>query len=247
MTTNHSIQWRQPPSFWDTLEVPCDQKGAHLFTWLESVSPAPLAHDFILSTDGSGCVAGWGASASIIQKIDRPHDEEYRKVVDTRVLVSATYGSTVQRRELSAFLDGVHEILRLAAEEVLNRTVEDDGVFDRSNPLSVLTGNERVTVLWYTDRANLAKSLLFDEEGEILNARSTERDLWLRYSAMAKHVCVTPMWTIRNLIPTQGACDSLCSTARQALKHAAPKLAESTNHLYDLEKWQSQQPQRALF
>jgi hypothetical protein len=245
--SNNTYQWRREPAFWDELEVPVDQKGPHLFTWLESVTPSPMEYDFILSTDGSGCLRGWGASAAIIQKIDRIEETGVRGVVDTKVIMSATYGSTVQRRELSAFLDGIHEILRLGTEDVLNRDAEDDGVFDRSNPLGALAGSDRLTVLWYTDRANLAKSLLFDEYGDILNARSSEKDLWLRYSAMAQHVCVTPMWTERNLINTQAACDSLCTEARAALMRSVGKFSEITSHVHESTKWLEKIPQSARF
>ena len=241
-----TIKWRKQTSFWDELEVPADQLGPHLFTWLESVTPHPHEHDFILYTDGSGCTKGWGASASVIEKIDLLRDEERRGVVDRHVLVSATYGSTVQRREFEAFLNGLHEIMRLSIADFLDQGKEEFGNPDPNNLLMNFTGTHRVSILWYTDRANLAKSLLFDEQGDVLNARSSERDLWMRYSLLAKHICVTPMHVTRNIIDNQRVCDSLCTAARAALKDCQA-LTEITEHIYPEEKWKLNQPQRALF
>ena len=254
-----TVQWRREPSFWDELEVPTEQIGPHLFTWLEANAPAPAEHDYILSTDGSGCDKGWGASASIIEKVDLvspattvtdpdpPYHLPCRGVVERRVLVQATYGSTVQRRELTAFLDGVHEILRWRAEDILDRGREENIHDNQDNILMSITGSQRVSILWYTDRANLASSLLFDEAGVVLNSRKTERDLWMRFSAMAKHVCITPMWVHRNKIPNQKTADALCSYAREALKDIAPQLESITNHIYPTESWKTHKSQKALF
>ena len=244
---NDHVKWRKETSFWDTLEVPAEEDGPHLFSWLDTVAPSPMEHDFVLYTDGSGCTKGWGASASIIEKVDMTSADEWRRVVDSRVLVSATYGSTVQRRELSAFLDGVHEILRIRAEDFLDQEVGDFAEVDRNRVLNNFTGPVRVSILWYTDRMNLAKSLLFDDCGGVLNARNTEADLWLRYSAMARHVCVTPMCLPRNQIPNQAACDKLCEIARKALMHVSDGLSAITSNIYPPEKWNQPQPQKALF
>ena len=239
------IKWRKETSFWDELEVPVDKVGPHLFTWLEEIAPSPMEHDYVLYTDGSGCTKGWGASASVIEKIDLLREEDYRAVVDRRVLVSATYGSTVQRREFEAFLNGIHEIVRLAVEDFLDQGKEEFGN-PTGNPLMNFTGTNRISVLWYTDRANLAKSLLFDEMGDVLNARNSERDLWMRYSTLAKHLCITPMHVSRNIIDNQRVCDSLCTAARAALKDCEA-LTQITSTIYPEEKWKTNQSQRALF
>lgn len=241
------VRWRKETSFWDTLEVPAAENGPHLFSWLDTVAPSPMEHDFVLYTDGSGCSKGWGASASIIEKVDLTSGCEWRRVVDTRVLVSATYGSTVQRRELSAFLDGIHEILRMRTEDFLDQELGDSTEIDRNRVLNNFTGAGRVSVLWYTDRMNLAKSLLFDDCGGALNARSTEADLWLRYSAMSRHVCVTPMCLPRNQIPNQAACDKLCGIARRVLMSAEGAFGDATMNIYPPQKWTQPQPQKALF
>lgn len=241
-------KWRKETSWWDNLEIPDSENGPHIFSWLDSVAPALEEHDWVLYTDGSGCVKGWGASASIIENIDLDQELGVRKVKgDPRVLVSATYGSTVQRRELTAFLDGVHEILRLRSEDFLDQELEDWSDVDRKNVLNNFTGANRVTVLWFTDRMNLAKSLLFDERGDLLNARSTETDLWMRFSAMARYVCVTPMCLPRNVNPKQEMCDGLCGVARRSLMAQMESFGSITESVYNLEKWHQTQPQKALF
>lgn len=241
----NKVKWKKETSFWDELEVPADKIGPHLFTWLESVAPSPMEHDFILYTDGSGCTKGWGASASIIERVDLLPENDYREVVDRQVLVTATYGSTVQRREFEAFLNGVHEIVRMAADNFLDQGSEELGDTG-GNILMNFTGANRISVLWYTDRANLAKSLLFDEFGDVLNARNSDRDLWMRYSALAKHLCVTPLHVPRNVIDNQRLCDSLCTAARAALKDC-PELPDIIKHIYPEAKWKTTKPQRALF
>ena len=247
MSKLDSYRWKRETSWWDNLEVPEADCGPHTFTWLDAIAPAPEEHDFILYTDGSGCTKGWGASASIIEQIDLFEDEGARRVGNTRVLVSATYGSSVQRRELSAFLDGIHEILRVRAEDFLDQELEDWSEIDRKNVLNNFSGPNRVSVLWFTDRMNLAKSLLFDEHGDLLNARSSEVDLWLRFSAMARYVCITPMCLPRNINPKQGMCDALCGIARRSLMSQTESMEDITESIYNLEKWNQPQPQKALF
>lgn len=232
---------RRSPDFWDSLNVPAGTKPAHLFSWLEETAPLPEEHDFVLSTDGSGCINGWGASASIIQRV-LPGGLTGRVLGGYQPIVSATYGSTVQRREFSAFLDGLHEILAIKAAE---QEIPEDT--SNKDPLQMLTGDDRITVMWYTDRANLAKSLLFDEYGDVLNRRSNERDLWMRYSFMARHFCITPMWTDRNVIPSQAACDALCTLARNALKNTADAMSAAMPNLHNIDSWKAKRPQTALF
>lgn len=249
MTDNRleGYKWRRETSFWDNLEVPDSENGAHLFSWLDTIAPAAEEHDFVLYTDGSGCTKGWGASASIIEQIGLVDD--FRRVIPerTRAVVSATYGSTVQRRELSAFLDGIHEILRVRAEDFLDQEIEDWADADTQRVLNNFTGANRVTVLWFTDRMNLAKSLLYDEFGEALNSRNSEVDLWMRFSAMARYVCVTPMCLPRNENSNQKMCDALCGIARRTLMNCVEELSNATQGIYSKEQWNQIQPQKARF
>jgi hypothetical protein len=248
MQTNlKSYRWKREVAWWDNLEIPDSENGPHLFTWLDSIAPAPEEHDYILYTDGSGCTKGWGASASIIEQIQLVDGKRQVTADSSRVLVSSTYGSTVQRRELSAFLDGVHEILRLRSADFLDQELDDHADVDRKHILNNFTGPNRVSVLWFTDRMNLAKSLLFDERGDLLNARSTESDLWLRFSSMARHVCVTPMCLPRNENPMQAFCDDLCDIARRSLMARVDDMDSLTKTFYSRKQWHQQQPQKALF
>jgi hypothetical protein len=248
MQTNlKSYRWKREVAWWDNLEIPDSENGPHLFTWLDSVAPAPEEHDYILYTDGSGCTKGWGASASIIEQVQLLDGRRQVAPAEARVLVSATYGSTVQRRELSAFLDGIHEVLRLRAADFLDQELDDHADVDRKHILNNFTGPNRVSVLWFTDRMNLAKSLLFDERGDLLNARNTESDLWLRFSSMARHVCVTPMCLPRNENPMQEFCDGLCGIARRSLMARVEDMDSLTKNFYSREQWHQQQPQKALF
>ena len=234
---------RKSPSWWDELKVPAEIKPAHLFSWLEEYSPHPEEHDYVLSTDGSGCSKGWGASASIIQQVI-PGGAFGRVLGNYQPIIHATYGSTVQRCELSALLDGMYEILRLEVGGIPEVEREDDA--PPLNKLLHFSGDNRITVLWYTDRSNLAKSLLFNEHNEVLNKRNTEVDLWMRYSSMSRYFCITPMWTERNLIPAQKLCDSLCDMARRALMETAPKITTEAGQILH-ESWNQQRPQKATF
>jgi hypothetical protein len=223
------------------LKVPANIRPAHLFSWLEEIAPAPEEHDYVLSTDGSGCARGWGSSTSIIQEV---YLGEFCRVLGKyQPIINASYGSTVQRREFSALLDGLHEILRLKMGDVPE--VENDGEPKLDARLH-FTRDNRITVLWYTDRANLAKSLLFDEDNAVLNKRTTETDLWMRYASFARFFCITPMWTDRNLIPAQKMCDTLCDIARNMMMNTASNFSDAIG-LPLHESWNQQRPQKATF
>lgn len=221
---------RRETEWWDTLEIPSSE--ADPFGLLARIMPHAEEHDYVIYTDGAGCSKGWGANAAVIYCVES-------KTYDIRI--SANYGQTVQRNELSAMLDGL-----FAAVEHKVATF-DTSLLDEppANPLHMLSGNDRVTVLWYTDRQNLAKSLLFNESGSPLNKRSNERDLWMRYTALAKHVCITPMHTARNTVPLQGLCDTLCGIARAALMSAVPLISASVPvAVYG--GWSEVRPQKAI-
>jgi hypothetical protein len=165
-------------------------------------------------------------------------------------LFAGTYGSTVQRSEMQAFLDGIHRILERKCAEIRDEAVTDDTLryeIGTNGVLHKLLGPERVTVLWYTDRANLAKSLLFDEDGDVLNARSSEADLWLRWSAMTRYVCVTPMALARNTIAGQAVCDALAGEARALLKNNIQTFIEKVGAFQSEQTWTKPKPQKALF
>ena len=231
-------------SWWDDLEVPRDVANAKpdiLRDWLAENTPDPMEHDFILYTDGSGCTSGWGAYAAAYDEIIGD-GENPRHAASHDVRIGATYGSTVQRCELTALLEGLHAILyRAIARTLANESDE------RLTGLSDLTGDRRVTVCWYTDRLNLARALLFDESGQPLDSRAKERDLWLRYSAFAKHVCITPNPMPRNVIGQQERMDKVCDIARHSLKAKCLEMAVAMNSTIDILQWTTPRPQKALF
>lgn len=244
-------KWRRDTSWWDDLAVPTDElkeRDELVFDWLESVAPDPYEHDYVLHTDGSGCAEGWGGYAAVWERIELVGD--LREPVKSDVLVSGTYGSTVQRSEFNAFLDGVHSILNDRCAELQDRAATDSDLayqIGSGGLLNQFLGPDRVTILWYTDRSNLAQCLLYDEEGEPLMARAKERDLWMRWSFMAKHVCVTPMCRPRNVVAGQALCDELAGVARSLLKEAEPKLSHATQKFYPIDQWLTQKSQSARF
>lgn len=245
--------WRRETGWWDDLEVDTahvSKNHGDVFEWLETVAPDPYEHDYVLYTDGSGCTEGWGGYAAVWERIDL--QDNYRAPISSGTLVTATYGSTVQRSELNAFLDGVHAILTERSRAIIEQAklIDDKtALFNigTNGVLNQFTGPDRLSILWYTDRSNLAQALLHDENGEPLCARTKDRDLWLRWSFMAKHVCITPMCRARNVVDGQAACDALAGSARALLKSAKESLAASASKLYPLELWNSKQSQTAVF
>lgn len=246
-------QWRKEPSWWDTLEVHQDEirkKYADVFEWLEEVAPNPYEHDYILYTDGSGCTIGWGGYAAVWERIELEGD--FRAPVSSGAIVNGSYGSTVQRSELNALLDGVHAILTERSRELVDQAREDtnDGLlFDigTQGVLNQFTGSNRITILWYTDRSNLAHALLHDDSGSPLQARNKDRDLWMRWSFMAKYVCITPMCRPRNVVEGQAMCDALAGHARALLKDSAEALSLLTEKIYQTSSWKTIKPQTAIF
>jgi len=248
--TTEPVKWRKATTWWDDLtipdEVPCNPLA--VAEWLQERAPSPLEHDYVLCTDGSGCSKGWGASAAVVEKIELKDGERQRAT--SWSLVSGTYGSTVQRREMSAFLDGVHSILtRRCLEKDLEFMMSEEDRFEigRVGALGCLTGEERVTILWHTDRANLAAAMLFREDGKPIYARKTEKDLWLRWSAMARFVCVTPIYAARNTVAGQKIADALCARARTAMLEAKDDMAKIAEQFNDIESWDKTKPQKAQF
>lgn len=243
-------KWKRETSWWDDLEVDRAElkaSGEDVFEWLESVAPDPYEHDFVLYTDGSGCSNGWGGYAAVIEEVDLKGD--HRAVIDSDVLVSGTYGSTVQRSEFNALIDGVYHILRKRCERIQDEAVDEEEKYRLSTEgvLNQLTGPNRITILWYTDRRNLAESFLFDEEGDPLCSRSKERDMWMRWSFLTRHVCITPMHRRRNVVDGQAVCDELAGIARQAMLEAGDRLSAAAEKVQPTEKWTKPITQRAPF
>lgn len=231
----------RPKSWWDTFDIPPEIATGHpdaLRGFLELVTPLPMEHDFVLYTDGSGCTAGWGAYAALIEEVIGDC-EQPRWVSSRDVRFAATYGSTVQRSELTALLEGLHAILYRAVA----RSAADDVPVTMAD----LVGPQRVSVCWFTDRLNIARALLFDQRGSPLDSRAKDRDLWLRFSAFARHACITPRPMPRNDVGLQERMDKVCGIARSALKDAQPLFGGALENTIDPQSWTNPKPQRALF
>jgi hypothetical protein len=234
---------RAAPSVWDALELPrkVDRKNdADIFSWVDASFPRDLEHDYILFTDGSGCVRSWGGAAGIILSV-RDFDGVRRGVADSDVVVAGNFGQTVNRNELSAFLDGLYKILTL---ELQKGKRDEVGM---KQTLRDLKHDRRVTVKWYTDRSSLAKSLLFDDMGEPLAWRGADADLWARFSFYAKHLCITPLRIERNSHPLQELCDALADWARKKLKDDVSNFEQAFNNNQLIIKWNKEQQQTARF
>lgn len=244
-------KWRRDPSWWDELEVPTKQlegSGDEVFFWLENVAPDPYEHDYVLYTDGSGCSGGWGGYAALYERIEL--DGSFRGPVASGTALGGTYGSTVQRSEFNAFLEGVHRILTEQCDDLEEKSLADDELRYRLGTeglLNQFTGPSRVTILWYTDRSNLAQSLLFDEEGDPLFSRAKERDLWMRWSFLTRHVCITPMYCPRNVVEGQAACDKLASVARSSVKSSWEMMADAAKQFHPHDQWNKKTPQAGRF
>lgn len=244
-------KWRRDTGWWDELEVPTDElktRDESVFDWLESVAPDPYEHDYVLYTDGSGCSAGWGGYAAVWERIEIVG--EVRGPAASGAVAAGTYGSTVQRSEFNAFLDGVHAILTSRAAELQDRAATDEEFAYRIGTEGVLNqflGPDRITIIWYTDRNNLAQGLLFDQRGDLLAARTVERDLWMRWSFLAKHVCVTPMCRPRNAVAGQAVCDKMAGMARSLLMGAELEFSNATQKFYSSDQWQTKKSQTARF
>lgn len=224
---------RRPPDWWDELEI--HSQDPTPFATLMQRAPAAEEHDYVLYTDGSGHANGFGASAAIAK---------FNLETEHIVRCSSNYGSTVQRNELTAFLDGLHAIADHQLRRVSKLALREVAP---KNPWNTFTGDDRITVLWFTDRQNLAKALLYDENQKPLNGRNSERDLWMRYSAMSRHFCITPLQVPRNVVPAQGICDELCGIARQAMISALPALESATTEsIYSHTQWLQKLPQNAI-
>lgn len=224
------------PERWDDLEIPIEALAskASVDAWIVRSFPPDDQHHYVLWTDGSGCTKGWGAQAAVFMEVDSEESD---------VRVSSTYGSTVRRCEMGAFLDGVHGIM----DHHLRR-IESLRAYEK-DPLSETTGTGRITISWYTDRRELAMCLLYKEGGTPVYARKKDKDLWMRWQAMARHVCVTPRPIERNTVPYQAWCDKLCTIARQTGMSFGRIMQGTTPSNLSSKLWKNnmKRPQSAVF
>lgn len=210
----------------DEISVPAGVIGNEAVDFLASYDFDKSSFDYELWTDGSGHHDGYGAAASIWRHRDGVED----------ICVQANYGQTVARNEFMALLDGLQAILSHAVG--LAATMRETP----KNPLLLLSGADRPTIAWYTDRQNLALSLVYRDDHQPVYARNTERDLWARYAFMSRHCAIVPYYAERNTVANQGVCDKLCGILRTAIKQADAPMKIETIHLHN--EWH-QRPQKA--
>lgn len=244
------VKWRRDTGWWDDLEVP--KSGGKKFDWaaFRETAPREMEHDYLLYTDGSGCTKGWGGYASLIHEIDLDSETGFRGVARSWPLIAGTYGSTVQRCEFNAMIDGVHSIISKKCADIVDEAKYDDEMrytLGSEGVMSQLRGPDRLTIMWFTDRANLASSFLFNEDGSPHNARDKERDLWMRWSWMSRHVCITPIAIPRNSIDEQAVCDAWAGAARAAMRDQQVGITKHSQQFIDKDKWEKNLSQKAQF
>lgn len=146
--------------------------------------------DFLLYTDGSGYQDGFsGFCATFISQITGHPDKGTR--------MGSMSGSTVDRAEMTALLEGLQAIADFV------ETVPKFRI-----------GGRKVTIDWYTDREALAKSV----DGTY--GRHSSPDLWARYAHYEKMFDISPHWVERETdFPEFKACDLHASTNRVIIKH----------------------------
>jgi len=146
--------------------------------------------DFTLYTDGSGYQDGFGGFCSTFVSSIPGHEEK-------KTVMGSMSGTTVDRAEMTALLEGLQAISEFL--EVVPK---------------FRLGGRKATILWYTDREALAKSV----DGTY--GRHSSPDLWVRVAHYEKMFDITPHWVEReNEFPEFQACDLHASTQRVIIKN----------------------------
>ena len=114
---------------------------------------------FGLYTDGSGLeLDGFGGWACLVIAPDG------RRIINT----GGSTGTTVDRMEFTALLEGLESILKLW----------DDPLFNRAD--------DSIVVHWHSDRESLVKS------AQAIYGRKSAHDLWLRFDHYAEKMQIFP-------------------------------------------------------
>ena len=145
--------------------------------------------DYILFTDGSGReqdgFSGW--STQVFSQLPCINPRRRR--------MGAMTGSTVDRAEFTAFLEGLQMILEMDAEQ--HRI-----------------GNHRPEVLWYSDRENLVLSV----SGKY--GRKSSPDLWARFAYYESRMLIKSTHVSRETdFKEFQDCDLQSSTMRVVIKN----------------------------
>ncbi len=145
--------------------------------------------DFVLYTDGSGYTDGFSGYCAIlvctVPKLDA-----------TSTVMGSMSGSSVDRAEMMALLEGLEAILNVESSLPRFR------IADR-----------KIQVTWFSDRESLVKSVK-NEYG-----RNSSKDLWARLAYYETKFEIDARWVERETdYPEFQACDLHASTQRVILK-----------------------------
>lgn len=147
-------------------------------------------------TDGAGYQDGYGGYASLL--ISPRHNKYVPNV-------GAATGTSVDRMEFEALLMGLQSIL-------------DSMGWDKGPHFQMLEARQP-TVVWYSDRESLVRSVSRNPEtGEPIYRRKNAPDLWRRFEYYEQYFRITAIHVGRKTLRWQDICDNLSSEARQLLK-----------------------------
>lgn len=163
---------------------------------LQKLSLIPTDYDFELYTDGSGHADTFGGHSVI------GVSNKYNKYF---VRAGAIYGTTTDRQEFEAFLNGLQGIL-------------DVMEWNSGGELKMLAAR-RPSVFWISDRENLVGSVTLDEKGHSLFKRKSSPDLWARYAFYETIFAVTAVHRDRNTVAFQAMADRISSECRVLIKN----------------------------
>lgn len=189
-----------PISWWHDYSLPVGTSQRDALQKFQEDCPGWRGHDYLLATDGSGHQDGAGAYCAVFRPSYDDAEFLYR--------MGSNYGDTVNRNELRALVEGLHGICKV---EAMNR-----GAGDGHKSWNDLRDSP-LRVMWITDRAQLAASLLYDEDDEALVARHADQDLWAQFAFLQRACVISPIHRPRNDHPAQAECDRVCAGLRKKM------------------------------
>ena len=166
---------------------------------LESLRKDTSPIDWMVWTDGSGHVDGFGGYGAVAMRV--------RLLGNTCIPIqrasAAICGTTVNRAEFTGLLEALQVI----------HTIEMGGRGQGASMYPVIP----VRVRWFSDRENLVLGVATNPEtGEAWYGRNVDQDLWARYDWYAKSIIVRPVHIERNSMAMQAKCDFIASHGRRA-------------------------------
>jgi len=164
--------------------------------YIRGNAPAEEDQHFVLSTDGSGHDAtgdSVGSAWTLRCRAIRPAEPGDP---DTWKGCSGTTNGTVQRGELMALLDGLHQLALLY-------NVHEHKDLERIAGCSLASVSDfparhRAKVLWTSDRENLVLTVAKGPDGKSFYTRRGDMDLWARFDFYASWIQITPRHVPRN-------------------------------------------------